>query len=109
MTLKKFSRAASMASAMAIYLAGCGTPVKISPERLASMGVRVGEQYWPGQQKLAAEGYRCFVSGAKREKFDCTKQQGYFPTCLLRVQFVVDDRNLISALRVAEPACMGTP
>jgi hypothetical protein len=95
--------------ALAACVAGCSTPVKISPERLSLLGVRVGAPYWAGQQKLASEGYRCYVSGAKRENFDCTKQQGYFPTCLLRVQFVVDDRNMISALRVADPACVGAP
>lgn len=90
-------------------LLGCSTPENISAERLAAIGVMEGTTYWEAQQKLAQEGYRCFVSGAKRENIDCTKTTGFFPTCVLRVTFIADDKNLVSTLRAPHPACMGTP
>jgi hypothetical protein len=93
---------------VAICVSGCGAPWKMSPDYLASIGVREGARYWVAEQKLASEGYRCYVSGAKRENFDCTKTKGIFPSCILRVAFEVDDKNLISTLRVADPACIGT-
>jgi hypothetical protein len=94
---------------VAIGMSGCGIPLKMSPEHLASIGVKEGATYWEAVQKLTGEGYQCFGSGAKRENFDCTKTQGFFPTCLLRVEFIVDDKNLISHVRAANPACIGTP
>ena len=90
-------------------LLGCSTPSNISAERLAAIGVTDGATYWEAQQKLAQEGYRCFVSGAKRENFDCTKTTGFFPTCVLRVTFIADDKNLVSTLSAPRAACMGTP
>jgi hypothetical protein len=94
---------------VAICISGCGTQAKMSPDHLASIGITEGTTYWEAEQKLAGEGYQCFVTGAKRENFDCTKTMGFFPTCLLRVAFVADDNNLVSHIRVANPACMGTP
>lgn len=88
---------------------GCSPPLKMSPDHLASIGVVEGAMYWEAEQKLAREGYQCFVTGAKRENFDCTKTIGFFPTCLLRVGFLADDKNLVSQVRVANPACIGTP
>jgi hypothetical protein len=97
------------ACTLAICLMGCSTPSKMSPDHLASIGVSEGTPYWSAEQKLASEGYQCYVSGAKRENFDCTKTKGFFPTCLLRIDFKVDDKNLVSDLRVRDPACIGTP
>jgi hypothetical protein len=81
----------------------------MSSEQLASIGVNVGAVYWDAEQKLASKGYQCYVTGAKRENFDCTKMEGFFPSCVLRIDFKVDDANAISNLRIAEPACIGTP
>jgi hypothetical protein len=102
-------RAALAAGAAAICCAGCGTPPKMSVDRLATMGVVEGAPYWQAQQKLAQEGYQCSVSGATREHVDCAKTRGFFITCVLRVDFEVDDKNLISRPSVPEPACIGTP
>ena len=95
--------------AVALLLSGCSTPAKLTPEQLASLGVREGAMYWEAEQKLLQQGYRGYVSGARREDFDFTKETGTFPSCVLRVQFKVDEQNLVSDLRVAEPACIGTP
>jgi hypothetical protein len=97
------------ACTVAICFPGCSTPLKMSDDYLASIGLSEGIAYWSAEQKLASEGYQCFVSGAKRENFDCTKTKGFFPTCILRVDFKVDDQNAISTLRVADPVCIGTP
>jgi hypothetical protein len=90
-------------------LLGCSTPKKLGDAELESIGVRNGIKYWEAQQKLAQRGYSCYVNGTKRESFDCTKSEGAFPTCVLRITFVADDMNLVSSLAVSDPACMGTP
>ena len=95
--------------AAATLLAGCSTPQKMSGSQLESLGVRAGVAQWEATSKLQREGYVCSFSGAKRENFDCSKTAGFFPTCILRVQFVVDDHNRVSAPNVPEPACLGTP
>ena len=105
----KFTRSVITACTAAICLSGCSTSSKMTPEHLASIGFSEGIPYWTAQQKLASEGYQCFVSGAKREHFDCTKEKGFFPSCILRVEFSADDQNAISHVRVADPACIGTP
>ena len=92
-----------------LCLSGCSTPLRKSDEQFASIGVKEGVTYWSAQEKLAREGYRCFVTGEKRENFDCTKTVGFFPTCVMRVDFKASDTNLVSDLRVADPACIGTP
>jgi hypothetical protein len=97
------------ACTLAIFLPGCSTPSKMSPDHLASIGVGEGAMYWTAEQKLAVEGYQCYVSGAKRENFDCTKTAGVFPACILRIDFKADDKNLVSDLRVKDPVCIGTP
>lgn len=94
--------------AMAL-LAACGTPQKMSDGQLRSLGVEVGAKHWTATSTLAREGYACFVSGARREQFDCTKTTGAFPTCLLRVRFSVDDDNAVTTVGASEPACIGTP
>ena len=81
----------------------------MTPEQLERLGVREGAIYWQAAQKLVQEDYRLFVTGAKRENFGFTKQTGSFPTCLLRIEFKVDDENKVTKLRVADPACIGTP
>lgn len=78
-----------------ISVLGCSRPLKIGEDRLAVLGVVEGAMYWEAQQKLAQEGYQCFVTGMKRENFDCTKMAGFIPTCVLRVTFVADDKNLV--------------
>jgi hypothetical protein len=108
-TFIRYIRCVLMVGTVAICVLGCSTPLKMSPNHLASIGVVDGAMYWEAEQKLASEGYQCVVTGAKRENFDCTKTVGFFPTCLLRVEFVADDKNLVSHLRTANPACMGTP
>ena len=90
-------------------LAGCSTTQKLSDAQRESLGIRAGATHWEVTPQLFKEGYVCYVSGAKRENFDCSKQTGFFPTCILRVRFTVDDQNKISALSVPEPACIGTP
>lgn len=100
--------AASVLTA-AVLVSGCSVPPKLTPEQLERLGVREGVIYWEAEQKLLQEGYRCYVSGAKREHFDFTKQTGGFPTCLLRIEFTVDDDNKLRNLRVKDPACIGTP
>lgn len=108
-TFIRFVQSAIAACTAAACMAGCSAPAKLSPEHLDAIGVREGASYWVAQQKLAREGYQCFVTGAKRENFDCTKTEGFFPTCVLRVEFKVNDENAISKVRVADPACIGTP
>jgi len=105
----RFRRSVLKSLVLAVFISGCSTPLKMSAEQLASIGLSVGTSYWSAEQKLASKGYQCFVSGAKRENFDCTKEVGIFPSCILRIEFKVDDSNAISSLRVAEPACIGTP
>jgi hypothetical protein len=95
--------------AIGIGSVSCGTPSKLSYAELGSSGVRDGAAYWDAEQGLAQRGYSCYVSGAKRENFDCTRSPGTWPTCVLRVSFVVDDENLVSRLAVSDPACVGTP
>lgn len=85
----------------ALCVSGCSTPVKLSADQLASNGVVEGANYRDAVQKLAGQGYQCFVSGAKRENFDCTKTHGFFLTCLLRIEFIVDDKNRISKVTAA--------
>jgi hypothetical protein len=94
---------------VAILLSGCSSPPKLSPGQLASLGVKEGAMYWDAEQKLMQAGYSCYVSGAKRESFDCTKNTGFFPSCIHRVQFEANDQNLVSNLRIVGPACIGTP
>jgi hypothetical protein len=65
--------------------------------------------YWEAEQALLQRGYSCSTSGAKRENFDCTRFAGAWPTCLLRVSFVADDKNLVASLDVRGPVCVGTP
>lgn len=91
------------------FLAGCSTSQKMDEAQLDSLGVRPGANYWEATSQLSRQGYKCFVSGAKRENFDCTKKVGFMPTCILRVTFVVNDQNKITTISVPEPACMGTP
>ena len=99
-----------IASVAAIaLLSGCSTTPKMSNAQLESLGIRAGAAHWEVTPQLFKEGYVCFVSGAKRENFDCSKTTGVFPTCTLRVRFTVDDQNKISAVSVPEPACLGTP
>lgn len=94
---------------VATGLSGCSTPTKMSPAELESIGVHNGARYWEAQQKLFQQGYSCYVSGAMRENFDCTRTAGAFPTCLLHITYLVDDKNLVSMLTVKDPACKGTP
>jgi hypothetical protein len=105
----RFTRCVITVCTVAICFSGCSAPLKMSPDHLASIGLSEGATYWSAEQKLASEGYQCIVSGAKRENFDCTKTKGFFPTCILRIDFKVDDQNVISNVRVADPACIGTP
>jgi hypothetical protein len=95
--------------AITIGLSACSTPTKLSTAELESIGLHEGAKYWEVEQRLAQRGYGCYVSGAKRENFDCTRSEGVFPTCLLRIVFIVDDKNLVSNLAVRDPACFGTP
>ena len=95
--------------AIVMGLQACSIPKKTSDAELSSIGVRKGIMYWDAQQKLAQHGYRCYVSGAKRENFNCTRTAGIFPTCVFRISFVADDMNLVSSLTVGDPACLGTP
>lgn len=96
-------------SVLASFLSGCYMPAKLTPEKLSALGVREGAEYRRAQQNLMKEGYSPYVTGAKQENFDFTRQTGFFPTCILRIQFTVNDQHLISNLRVADPACIGTP
>ncbi len=109
MNIRRWSQAIMASAAILLGLQGCSIPTKISDAELESMGVRNGVKYWEAQQKLTRRGYSCFVIGAKRERFDCTRYAGTFPKCLLRIEFVADDMNLLSGLTVRDPACMGTP
>lgn len=109
MTWIRFSSRIFQYFIVAVFASGCGTPQKMSADQLRSIGVRVGDTYWSVEQGLVSRGYQCFVSGAKRENFDCTKNEGFFPSCILRIEFKVDESNAVSSLRVAEPACIGTP
>lgn len=95
--------------AVGIGLAGCAAPSKLSSAELESVGVREGVAYWKAEQGLSQRGYSCYVSGASRENFDCTELAGTWPSCVLRVTFVADDKNLVTSLAVSEPACLGTP
>ena len=90
-------------------LAGCSTPQKMSDARLESLGVRAGANHWSATSALYQEGYICSVNGAKRENFDCSKTTGLFPTCILHIDFTVDDQNKIVAVGARDPACLGTP
>jgi len=94
---------------LAFSLPGFSTPVKMSSSHLNAIGVHDGAMYWIAEQKLSQEGYSCYISGANRKNFDCTKTTGFFPTCLLRIVFQADDRNLVANLSTRDPACLGTP
>ena len=76
------AKAFSIAFGALAACAGCSTPPPMSLDKLASIGVTEGTMYWDAEQKLAREGYQCFVA---------------------------DDANRVSHLKVAEPACIGTP
>lgn len=95
--------------AIGFGLPACTTPEKLSSTQLEAIGVQEGAKYWDAEQKLAQRGYSCYVSGADRENFDCTRSAGVLPSCILRITFVVNDKNLVSRLTVSDPACMGTP
>lgn len=99
---------AGCAAAIAL-LSGCATPPKLTDAELASFGVRPGAPHWEATSSLSRQGYACFVSGAKREEFDCTKNTGILVSCVQRVRFVVDDQNRIVTVQAPEPACIGTP
>jgi hypothetical protein len=109
MNPRRWNQVVMAGFAIVVGLQGCSTPKKLSDAELESIGLRNGVKYWDAQRKLAQRGYSCFVGGAKRETFDCTRYAGTFPTCLLRVEFVADDMNVVSGLTVRDPACMGTP
>jgi hypothetical protein len=96
-------------SLVALVLSGCSAPKALSSGDLEALGVHDGVMYWIAEQKLAQSGYSCYVSGANRENFDCTRNTGFLPTCILRIVFQSDDRNLVSNLRARDPACLGTP
>jgi hypothetical protein len=105
-----FIRTLCTASLTALtMLSGCSTPQKMSDTQLQSLDIRVGTPHWSATSTLHREGYACFVNGEKREHFDCTKTTGFFPTCILRIEFIVDDGNKISEISVREPVCTGTP
>ncbi len=95
--------------AIVMGLLACSIPKKISDAELSSIGVNKGIMYWDAQQRLAQRGYSCYVTGAKRENFNCTRTAGIFPTCVFRISFVADEMNLVSSLTVEDPACLGTP
>jgi hypothetical protein len=100
----------AMASFVILFgLPGCSTPSKMSFADLDYIGVRNGARYWEAQGRLMQKGYKCYVSGAMRENFDCSRTMGFFPTCSLRISFTVDDKNLVSGLAVGDPVCIGTP
>lgn len=90
-------------------LSGCAAPSRPSATELASAEVRVGAIYWHAEQALAQRGYSCYVSGANREDFDCTRSVGFWPSCIQRITFVVDDKNSVASLVIHDPACLGTP
>jgi len=90
-------------------LSGCAAPSKLSAAELASADVRVGAIYWHAEQGLDQRGYSCYVSGANRESFDCTRSVGFWQSCIQRITFVVDENNLVASLVVHDPACLGTP
>ena len=90
-------------------LAGCSTTLKMTSNELTALGVRDGGDLYAAQTGLAQKGYFCYVGGALRENFDCSIMKGVFPTCVLHVRFRVDDQNLITHVRAADPACIGTP
>jgi len=98
-----------VASSTAIALVGCAPPAPLTQVQLESLGVRPGTQYWDAMSKLQSKGYVCSVSGAKRENFDCSKSVGFFPTCLLRVEFIAAGDNSISSIDVSPARCIGTP
>ena len=102
-------KAALYSCAIAVCLTACSTPTKLSSAELDRMGVRESAPYWMVQQALAQQGYQCYVSGQKRENFDCSSTFSGLRTCVLRISFVANSENKVSALRVAEPACIGTP
>ena len=95
--------------AVGIGLAGCAAPAKLSPAELKLVGVREGGAYWEAEHGLSQRGYSCYVSGANRENFDCTKSAGIWPSCILHISFVANDKNLVTNLAVRDPACLGTP
>jgi hypothetical protein len=80
-----------------------------SNAELAAAGVRNGVPYWEVTSRLARQDYACSVSGRVRENFDCSRMAGFMPTCLLRIQFSVDEDNRVVGLRASDPVCMGTP
>lgn len=92
-----------------LALAGCASPRNLLPEQLNALGVRNGAKYWDAESALNQSGYSCFVTGDQRQNFDCSRQAGVFPTCMLRVTFVVNNLNEVSALRAPEAACIGAP
>jgi len=92
-----------------LLLTACSSPQKLSEAQLAERGLGPGTPHWEATAQLRRLGYACSVSGPTRAQFDCSRTTGLLITCVLRVTFTVDDQNLISTLRVSEPACLGTP
>jgi hypothetical protein len=100
----------AMASFVILFgLPGCSTPSKMSSAELEHIGVRNGARYWEAQGNLMQKGYSCYVSGAMRENFSCSRRVGFYPTCSLHITFTVNDKNLVSSLAVGDPICIGTP
>ena len=106
-SLYRFASHALAIWAVVSILSGCATPARLSVNQLASLGVTDGAVYWNAEQKLLQEGYICYVSGAKRENFECSKTKVSFQTCILRIRFEVNDQNAVSNLQVADPVCVG--
>jgi hypothetical protein len=81
----------------------------MSADQQELIGLRPGAKYWEVELKLAHEGYHCYVAGVKRENFACTKTAGFFPSCVLGVNFDVNEKNEIENINILKPGCIGMP
>lgn len=97
----------ALCAALTLTLGACATPARLTPDELQRLGVRVGAPHWEVTGPLHREGYACFVSGERREQFDCTKTSGFLPTCVWRIRFTVNDRQAVDTIASPPPACTG--
>lgn len=92
-----------------LLLTACATSKPLTNTDLDEFGVKPGMRYAEAVRILALRGYQCDAVGTRRENPGCSKQKGFFPTCVLRVNFTVNDANAVEHIQVPQAACMGTP
>lgn len=91
-----------------IWLCACSSQ-PLSSAELQAMAIVEGGDPAAVVAALQERGYRCTQSGPQREFYDCVKTSGFMPTCVLRVEFKLDQAGRLKQVRVPAAACIGTP